>query len=238
MNEPPRASVKRVHLPCAAWLLALAAFSLAGRGAAQGPEIQVTWASPKAGLVPGTPLTYQRIEIGKVTATVPVVNGFAIKVRLDSQHAHYVKEQTAILFHPATNRQPAYLEVIPVALDAPPVKDGAILRGAESRPEAWGKVLLTDWRRTALFGGVAVAAVLLLLVALKLLFKLWGVVACLGAGVASAVWFSGNIEALLRPRLAANVRVDLLAGVAAFFLGCLAASIIVGLILRPLRKTE
>jgi hypothetical protein len=238
MDEPPRALVKRIHSPFAAWLLTLAVYSLTGRSAAQGPEIQVTWASPKAGLVPGTPLTYQRIEIGKVTATVPVVNGFAIKARLDSKYAHYVKEKTAMLFHPATNGQPAYLEVIPMVPDAPPVKDGAILRGAESRQEAWGKMLLTDWRRTALFGGAAVVAALLLLVALKLLFRLWGVLACLAAGVASAAWFSGSIEAWLRPHLAANVRVDLLAGVAAFFLGCLAASIIVGLILRPLRKAE
>jgi hypothetical protein len=219
-------------------MLTLAVFSLMGCHAAQGPAIQITWASPKAGLVPGTPLTFQRIEIGKVTATVPVVNGFAVKARLDGKYAHYVREQAVVLFQPATNNQPAYLEVISVVPEAPPVKDGAILQGAESRQEAWGKMLLTDWRRTALFGGVAVVAVLLLLVALKLLFKLWGVVACIAAGVASAVWFSGNIEALLRPRLAANVRVDLLAYAAAFFLGCLAASIIVGLILRPLRKAE
>lgn len=229
---------KRNHWPLPTWLLMLAVFSMTACGAVQGPEIQVTWASPKPGLVPGTPLTYQRIEIGKVTARVPVVNGFAVKARLDSKYAHYVREQTAVLFQPATNGQPAYLEVIPVVLDAPPVKDGAIIRGAESRQEAWGKMLLTDWRRTALFGGVAVGVVLLLLVALKLLFRLWGVVACFAAGAASAAWFSGNIEALLRPRLAANLRVDLLAYVAAFFLGCLAASIIVGLILRPLRKAQ
>lgn len=230
--------MKRNHSLFAAWLLLLVVFPLTGRSAAQGPEVQVTWASPKQGLGPGAPLTYQRIEIGRVTAAFPAVNGFAVKVRLESKHAHYVREQSVVLFQPATNNHPACLEVIPVAPDAPPVKDGAILQGAESRQEAWGKMLLTDWRRTALFGGIAVAVALLLLVALKLLFRLWGVLACLAAGVASAVWFSGNIEAGLRPHLAANLRVDLLAYVAAFFLGCLVASIIVGLILRPLRKME
>lgn len=54
--------------------------------------------------------------------------------------------------------------------------------------------------------------------------------------MASTVFFSAWLETVLAPWLPPTLRVDLIAYVAAFVIGSVAASTLVGLLLRPLRN--
>ncbi|HNU51500.1 MAG TPA: MlaD family protein [Verrucomicrobiota bacterium] len=212
------------------WVMVFGWILLTGCG---GPTIRITWDSPKPGLEQGVPLKYESVEVGKVTKVDTTAAGVTVTAKLRSASAHHVRVKSAFVFHPAGTNQPAYINIRALDRDSSPVQTGAILRGSASEEAATIEEILTDWKRTLLFCAMGIALLLVVVWLTKLLFKAWVLMFTVAAGVASTVFLSAWLEATLAPLLPPTLRVDLIAYVAAFVVGSVAASTLVGVLLRP-----
>jgi len=201
-----------------------------------GPTIHISWERPKPELKSEIPLKYMGITVGMVQKVNSTDTGITIDARLYQKYAHYVREQSTFIFQAATANQPAYIEVFPLVKDALPVAEGAILHGAESRLEANLEAIATDWVKMAVGLGVSVMMIILLMLVIKLVFKLWALVMCIGLGAAGTIFLSPILEIQLRSLLPKDMRADLLAYILSFLAGCLLASIVLGIVVRPFRK--
>lgn len=215
--------------------LALSAVIWAGCGPSWGPRITINWRNPKPEVTEGTPLIYQSIKIGEVKKTETGGNGFVVHARLYKKYAHYVTEDCSFLVQTGKEGQPVFIEVRPLKKDAPPAKDGAVFAGSESELEAHARALATDWKRTAVLAAVAIGVILLLVFLSKLFLKLWALILCAAVGAVAAYYLSPMADQLLRNWLPGEVRTDLIAYAVAFLAGYIAATIIVGILKKPLR---
>lgn len=221
------------------WLPGLALLlALAGCSKFLGPQITVSWNSPKEGLVEGVPVIYDSLEVGTVTALQENGAGLLATVRLHRKHANLVRRDTTFFFHPAAEEREPFVEAIPLTPDSPPVKHGDHLKGVDSRTDLGVRLVLVHWPATVVAVGAALLLCLLLLLVLKALCRVWFIILCMGVGVVSMLTFAEPLTGFLGTHLPATIRPDYVAYVAAFFLGSLAASILLGLILRPTRKKE
>jgi len=217
------------------WLPMVALLAAIGCGPSYGPRISINWRSPKPEVNEGTPLLYQSIKIGEVQKVETGGNGFVVRARLYKKYAHYVTEDCTFLVQKGNGGQPAFIEVRPLKKDAPAAKDGAVFAGSESELEAGARALATDWKRTAVLAAVAIGVILLLVFLTKLFFKLWALIFCVAGGAVAAHYLSPLADQQLRNYLPGDVRTDLIAYAVAFLGGYIIATIIVGIMKKPLR---
>jgi len=217
------------------WLPMVALLVAIGCGPSFGPHISINWRSPKPEVKEGTPLLYQSIKIGEVKKVETGGNGFVVQVRLYKKYAHYVIEDCTFLVQKGEGEQAPSIEVRPLKKDSPPAKDGAVFAGSESELEAGTRALATDWKRTAVLGAVAIGVILLLVFLTKLFFKLWVMIFCVAGGAVAAYYLSPLADQQLRNYLPGDVRADLIAYAVAFLGGYIIATIIVGIMKKPLR---
>jgi hypothetical protein len=206
---------------------------IAGCRRIEGPEISVSWKVPKPGLAKGTPLHYESIPIGRVTSVTTAQDGVTIRAIVRWKYAHYVRTKMDFSFQPATGTSNAFVKVISLDKDAPPAPPGAHFEATES---PFLHQITTDWKRTGLFCGIGLGFVLVLVIAVRLLFKLWGVILCTVGGAAVAAAFAPIVRNSLAPLLPEGTRVDLLAYLAAFLAGSLVTSLVLGIVVRSFRS--
>lgn len=211
---------------------------LAGCSKFLGPEITVSWDSSKDGLVVGVPVIYDSLEVGTVTTLEESGAGLLATVRLHRKHANLIRTDTTFFFHPAAEGRAPFVEAIPLTLDSQPVRNGDHLKGVDSRVDLGVRLVMTNWQATAVAVGVALLLCLVLLVVLRALCRVWFIILCMGVGVVSMLTFAEPLTGFLGTHLPASIRPGYVAYVAAFFLGSLVASILLGLILRPTRRKE
>lgn len=215
------------------WPVLLLVLALAGCSKFFGPEITVSWDAPKEGLVEGVPVIYDSLEVGSVTALEASGAGVLATVRVHRKHANLVRTDTTFFFHPASEGRAPFVEAIPLTPDSPPVKHGDHLKGVDSRTDLGVRLVLANWTVTAAAVVAALLLCLLLLLVLKALCRVWFIILCMGVGVVSVLTFAEPLTGLLGAHLPTSIRPDYVAYVAAFFLGSLFASVLLGLILRP-----
>lgn len=217
------------------WLPILALMAVTSCSPSWGPRISIHWRSPKPEVTEKTSLFYHSIKIGEVTKTETTAQGFVAHARLYTKYAHYVREDSRFLVQKGREGQPAFVEVRPIRKDAPAVKDGSVLMGAESELEVTADALITDWKRTAVLAAVAIGLILLLVFLSKQIFKLWALLFCTLVGAVAAYYLSPVADQQLRNYLPSDVRTDLIAYAVAFLVGYIIATIIVGILKKPLR---
>ena len=69
-------------------------------GCGRGPEITITWKSPKPGLEKGVPLVYESVEVGKVAQVSQAPEGVTANAVLHKKTAHYVRTKSSFAFLP------------------------------------------------------------------------------------------------------------------------------------------
>lgn len=217
------------------WMPLLALFALVGCGPAWGPQITVNWRNPKPDVTAGTPLLYQSIKIGEVKKTETTGQGFVTHARLYRKYAHYVTEDCTFLVQKGIDGQASFIEVRPLKRDAKAAKDGAAFAGSESELEASARALTTDWKRTTVLAAVAIGVILVLVFVTKQFFKLWALALCVAVGAVSAYYLSPFADQQLRNLLPAEIRSDLIAYAVAFLGGYIIATVVVGILKKPLR---
>jgi hypothetical protein len=217
------------------WLPMVTLLAAIGCGPSLGPRISINWRSPKPEVKEGTPLLYQSIKIGEVKKVETGGNGFVVQARLYKKYAHYVTEDCTFMVQKGEGEQAAFIELRPLKKDSPPAKDGAVFAGSESELEAGVRALATDWKRTAVLATVAIGLILLLVFLTKLFFKLWALILCVAVGAVTAYYLSPWADQQLRNYLPGDVRTDLIAYAVAFLGGYIIATIIVGILKKPLR---
>jgi hypothetical protein len=205
-------------------------------GCTRGPEISITWRSEKPGLKKGVLLRYEAIEVGHVVRVASTPEGSTVQARLEKKNAHYVRTKSTFMFHPASAGGSAFIEVIALDKDAPPAPPNAHFTGSDSAAEVGFKMITTDWKRTAIICVVGLGLLLILVLVVKILLKLWAVVVSLAAGAVAVVYLSPSLETQLRSFLPSEVRADLVAYIVAFFVGSLGASILLGILFKPMRS--
>jgi len=208
---------------------------LAGCGPTWGPRIIINWRNPKPEVKDGTPLLYQSIKIGEVKKAESTGSGFVVQARLYKKYAHYVTEDCTFLVQKGTNGQTAFIDVRPLKKDALPAKDGAVFAGSESELEAGARALATDWKRTGILGALVIVIILLLVYLSKMFLKLWALVFCLAGGCVAACFLWPFADGLLQNFFPKDVRTDLIAYAVAFLCGYIIATIVVGIMKKPLR---
>jgi hypothetical protein len=217
------------------WLPILAVLAAIGCGPSFGPRISINWRSGKPEVTEGTALLYQSIKIGEVKKVETGGNGFVVQARLYKKYAHYVTEDCTFLVQKGEEGQPAFIEVRPLKKDSPAAKDGAVFAGSESELEAGARALATDWKRTSVLAAVAIGVILLLVFLSKLFFKMWALILCVVAGAVGAYYLSPIADEQLRNHLPPEVRTDLIAYAVAFLGAYIIATVIVGILKKPLR---
>jgi hypothetical protein len=215
----------------------LAVLLMTGCGLFSGPEIIIDWKSPKPGLEPQTPLRYESIVVGYVTKVDSHPDGATAIVRLQKKQARFVRTRSDFLFHPAGAGHPAFVELIVLDKESPPAADGARFQGSDLAAESAIKWLSTDWKRTAILLSIAVVILLVSVYIIRVALKLWGVIASLVAGAVCAAVFGSLAAQELAPLLPPGTRVDLVGYSAAFVGGVIASSFLVGVILKPLKRS-
>lgn len=202
-----------------------------------GPRITVVWSEPKAALQNGTIVRYQSIDLGKVVKTTPAGTGVEVQIELQKGSARYVKTETTFLVREASGSSPAYIEVIPVKLDSEPAVDGARFQGSNSDLGAKLLVWTTDWKRTAIYVGIALAALIVLLIVGKILLNLWILIACVAGGLAGATFLTPIILPHIAQMVPVDIRPDIIAYLAAFGAGYVAAMVILSILRAPFRSS-
>jgi len=98
--------------------------------------------------------------------------------------------------------------------------------------------LVTDWKRTTVFGALGLLAVLVLIYAVKMLFRVTVLVVCIVGGIATTAVLSGPmervVENLLPPIEGMHIRADVLGHIAAFLVGYLVSCVVMSILLKPL----
>ena len=223
------------------WFLATLAVLLGAAGCGlRGPQITVSWRKPKLEVKENTPLRYQSVEIGgveQVQATT-LGGGTTVTIRLRRKYAHYVREKSTFVVEVPAPGEEAYIDLVPLDADSPPAQAGAVFQGAETRLEATGVKLLTDWKRTLLILGLVAGVLVLLVVLTKIVFKLWVLFVCVAAGVAGVYLVGEYLTALLAPYLPANVPPNVVGAAAAFLAGYIVGTVILGILVRPFRHAK
>lgn len=232
MNTSVQLHLRRA--PCSAFLLLASSLFLAGCGWFQEHSIIVVWSEPKTGLEQGTPVRYQSVQVGEVTKIAPAGRGVEAVIALRKKYAHYVRIESTFLMRPANGGQPAFVEVVPLNPDSAPAPAGAKFQGADSDLAAKVQVWTTDWKRTAIYVGIGLGGVLLLILISKGLFKIWVMILCLAGGAAASVFLTPYAHRYLIGWIPTDARPDLIAYVASFAIGYLAITILISILKAPL----
>lgn len=95
--------------------------------------------------------------------------------------------------------------------------------------------MVADWPRTALWAVGGLVALTLLILVVRLLFRLWALVVCLVGGAACMLYFNREIEQIIRPHVTRGVRADVLAYIAGFLAGYLICLLLFALLRAPLK---
>lgn len=226
-------------------LLAICVVSLFTVGCRQkyGLHITVDWRSSQPGVTTTTPVRYLGtgsggtetwVDVGEVTKVLPSGSGTAVQIGLYRKTSHYVTAKTTFRVRPGADRS-VFIHAIPLAADASPVQEGAVLAGSDSDIEVQARKLATDWRRSgALMIAVLLGVVILFLVA-SLFFRFAAAIACLAGGIASAWYFGGMFCKLLVPYLPEGICPDIATYAVGFLAGYLTSLVLLALLRAPLR---
>jgi hypothetical protein len=217
-----------------ALILLVSSFLLAGCSWFDGHPVTVTWSEPKAGVQEGVPVRYQSVQVGEVKKVTPAGRGMEATIKLRKKYAHYVRVESTFLVRPAKDGQPLFIEVVPLNPDSAPAPAGAKFQGADSELAAKVREWTTDWKRTAIYVGIGLGAVVLLILISRSLFKMWAMTLCLAGGAVASVFLTPYAQGYFAQWIPADARPDLLAYVAMFALGYLAATILISLLKAPL----
>jgi hypothetical protein len=219
-------------------LAVLVPLFLVGCGAWRGPRITVVWSEAKPAIASESPVRYQSIQVGAVKQVVPSGFGIEVTIALKKKYAHYVRTESTFLVRSGTGAEPAFIEVLPLNPDSAPAVDGARFQGANSEARAQVLAWTTDWKRTAIYIGIGLGLVVLLILAGKILFKLWVLVVCLAGGAAAAAFLTPYIQGPIAQYIPMDARPDLVAYVAAFAAGYLVAAVLLALLRAPFRSSS
>ena len=198
-------------------------------------EIQIHWRdSQPPALDQGMPLIYSGIAVGEVAAVLESPDGTTIRASVDGKYAHYIRTETTFVLASTTSGA-LFIEVIPLEKDAPPATDGAIFYASESYAEAKIRQLATDWKRTGLYLGLGAVLLFALGALVRFMFRVWVLFICVAVGLASAYSLSVYLAPHLGKVMPVDARPDLVSYVASFLLGYLACTIVLGLLIRPIK---
>lgn len=229
----------------AAGLLTVCVVSLFAVGCRQkyGPHIAVDWRSSQPGVTTATPVRYLGtgsggaetwVDVGEVTKVLPATSGTAVQIGLYRKSSHYVTTKTTFRVRPGAGGS-VFIQAIPLAADASPVQDGAVLAGSDSDIEVQARKLVTDWRRSGTVVLAALIAVVILLLVASLFLRFAAVIACVAGGVASAWYFKDTLGKLIAPHLPQGLNPDIATYAVGFLAGYLASLLILALLRAPLR---
>lgn len=214
------------------------AFFLGGCGWLGGPSITVEWKSPKEGLVEKTPVQYETVIIGQVSKVLIEPTATLATIRLRKAEAHFVRAKSDFLFHSASPGRAPFVELVVLDKDSLPASDGARFAASDGTAGTALKWLTTDWKRTGICLTLALVLVLITVYVARLMLKLWAVIASLVSGAVCAAYFGAMLGQQIAPWLSAGTRADLIGYAGAFALGIIGASLLLGIMLKPLRAVH
>lgn len=215
--------------------LLVLAFFLGGCGWLSGPTITVEWKLPKDGLVERTPVQYEAVVVGQVSKVLVEPAATVATIRLRKAEAHFVRTKSDFLFHAASSGHAPFVELVVLDKDSPPAADGARFAASDGSAGTALKWLTTDWKRTGVCLALALVFVLITVYVARLILKLWAVVASLVSGAVCAAYFGAILGQQIASWLPVGTRADLVGYAGAFAIGIVGASLLLGIMLKPLR---